>query len=55
MHSLTHTHRYLSLVGDAADSIPGIAGVGAKTASKWLTQYKDIEVCMCACVHCVCV
>ena len=30
---------YLSLLGDAADNIPGVAGVGGKTAAKWLQTY----------------
>jgi DNA polymerase-1 len=34
---------YLALVGDASDNIPGIAGVGPKTAVKWLQQFGDIE------------
>ncbi len=34
---------YLALVGDTSDNIPGISGVGPKTAVKWLLQYRDIE------------
>lgn len=34
---------YLALVGDSSDNIPGIAGVGPKTAVKWLQQYHTIE------------
>lgn len=34
---------YLSLIGDTSDNIPGIPGVGPKTAVKWLTEYNDIE------------
>ena len=30
---------YLALVGDTSDNIPGIAGVGPKTASSWLRSY----------------
>jgi DNA polymerase-1 len=30
---------YLALVGDSVDNIPGIQGVGPKTAAKWLQQY----------------
>ncbi|MEO6289770.1 MAG: DNA polymerase I, partial [Ginsengibacter sp.] len=33
----------LGLMGDASDNIPGIAGVGEKTASKLLAQYNSIE------------
>lgn len=34
---------YLALVGDASDNIPGIAGVGPKTAAKWLLEFGHIE------------
>ena len=34
---------YLALVGDSIDNIPGIAGVGPKTAVKWLQQYSNLE------------
>jgi 5'-3' exonuclease len=34
---------YLALVGDAADSFPGIAGIGAKGAAALLTRYGAIE------------
>jgi DNA polymerase-1 len=34
---------YLALVGDASDNIPGIEGVGPKTASKWLAEYGGLE------------
>jgi len=34
---------YLSLVGDSADNIPGIPGVGPKTAAKWLQEYTDLD------------
>jgi DNA polymerase-1 len=33
---------YLALVGDSIDNIPGVAGVGPKTAAKWLQQYGDL-------------
>ena len=33
----------LGLQGDAADNIPGIPGVGAKTAIKFLKQYGSVE------------
>lgn len=33
----------LALVGDSADNIPGIPGVGPKTAAKWLQQYGSLE------------
>jgi len=34
---------YLALVGDAADGYPGLAGWGAKSASKILARYPHIE------------
>lgn len=34
---------YLALVGDSSDNIPGIPGVGPKTAVKWLQAYRDVE------------
>lgn len=33
---------YLALVGDVSDNIAGLAGVGPKTASKWIAAYGDI-------------
>ena len=34
---------YLALVGDASDNIPGLQGVGPKTASKWLSEFGGLE------------
>lgn len=34
---------YLALMGDKADNIPGVAGVGPKTAVKWLQEYGSLE------------
>ena len=34
---------WLSLVGDAVDGIPGVPGVGPKTAAKLLTEHQTIE------------
>lgn len=33
----------LALVGDTSDNIPGIPGVGLKTAAKWLVQYGTLQ------------
>ncbi len=34
---------YLSLVGDSVDNIPGIPGVGPKTAVKWLQEFGNLD------------
>ena len=34
---------YLALAGDSSDNIPGIRGVGEKTAATLISQYGDIE------------
>jgi DNA polymerase I len=34
---------YLALVGDTVDNIPGVPGVGPKTAAKWLQQYGSLD------------
>ena len=34
---------YLALIGDSSDNIPGIPGVGPKTAAKWLGLYEDLD------------
>jgi DNA polymerase I len=34
---------YLALVGDSSDNIPGLAGVGPKTATKWLQEFGSLE------------
>ena len=34
---------YLALVGDTSDNIPGINGVGPKTAAKWLADWDNLE------------
>ncbi|ACY98397.1 MULTISPECIES: DNA polymerase I [Thermomonospora] len=32
-----------ALVGETSDNLPGVPGVGPKTAAKWLTQYGDLD------------
>ena len=34
---------YLTLTGDSVDNIPGVGGVGEKTAVKWLTQFGSLS------------
>jgi hypothetical protein len=33
---------YLALVGDKVDNIPGVPGVGPKTAARWLSQHDTV-------------
>jgi DNA polymerase-1 len=39
---------YLALIGDQSDNIPGIKGVGPKTAVKWLKEYGGLEAVLAA-------
>ena len=34
---------YLSIIGDQSDNIPGLPGVGPKTALKWMNDHGDLE------------
>ena len=34
---------YLALVGDSVDNVPGVPGVGPKTAVKWLLEHGSVE------------
>jgi len=34
---------YLALMGDSVDNIPGVQGVGPKTAVKWLQEYGSVD------------
>ncbi len=40
---VAHVIDILGLMGDAVDNIPGIAGVGQKTACKLITEYGSLE------------
>jgi DNA polymerase-1 len=42
---------YLALVGDTSDNIPGLAGVGPKTAAKWLTEFGSLEGVLANCAQ----
>jgi DNA polymerase-1 len=33
----------LTLMGDTADNVPGVPGVGPKTAAKWLNEYGSLD------------
>ena len=33
----------LALTGDSADNIPGVPGVGGKTAAKWIAEYGSLD------------
>jgi DNA polymerase-1 len=34
---------YLTLVGDSSDNVPGVPGVGPKTAAKWLIDHETLD------------
>ena len=34
---------YMALVGDASDNVPGVKGVGEKTAAKLIADYKNLD------------
>jgi DNA polymerase-1 len=38
-----HVTDYLALVGDSSDNIPGVKGIGDKTARELVNQYGDLE------------
>jgi DNA polymerase-1 len=39
---------YLTLIGDTADNVPGVAKVGPKTALKWMQQYGSLKAIVAA-------
>jgi DNA polymerase-1 len=38
-----HVTDYLALVGDSSDNVPGVRGIGDKTACELVNQYGDLE------------
>lgn len=38
-----HVTDYLALVGDSSDNVPGVRGIGDKTACELVAQYGDLE------------
>jgi DNA polymerase-1 len=42
-YSPSQARDVLALTGDSVDNIPGIPGVGPKTAAKWIAQYGSLE------------
>jgi DNA polymerase-1 len=34
---------YLALIGDTSDNVPGVKGVGPKTAAKWLEEHGSLD------------
>ena len=43
-----HVTDYLALVGDSSDNVPGVKGIGDKTASELVGQYGDLEAILAA-------
>ena len=43
-----HVTDYLALVGDSSDNVPGVKGVGEKTARELVAQFGDLEAILAA-------
>ena len=43
-----HVTDYLALVGDSSDNVPGVKGVGDKTARELVAEYGDLEAILAA-------
>lgn len=43
-----HVTDYLALVGDSSDNVPGVKGIGDKTAAELVAQYGDLEAILAA-------
>ncbi|MGL4173367.1 MAG: DNA polymerase I [Actinomycetota bacterium] len=39
----SHYSDLAALVGESSDNLPGVPGVGPKTAAKWINQYGDVH------------